>query len=83
MSDILALIGRADICDDWVSWQKDDPLFMLQQTGDNHPYAEQLDEIPPPYTNPPVINRSQYQAVIQRFNQASKYASNFASWTDT
>lgn len=83
MTDVLALIGRQEDQQEWISWQKEDSILSLP-TEENTACPQPAHE--PPAADDiatPAINRSQYQAVMQRFNHAAKNANRFTSWTNS
>lgn len=83
MTDVLTLIGRQEDQQEWISWQKEDSILSLTTEADAYRPQSAQEPVAADDMATPTINRSQYQAVMQRFNLAAKNANRFTSWTNS
>lgn len=73
-------------CEDWVQWQKDLPITGLQESMPTDSRSEMRQENAnrqesfDAAVHIPTIHRPQYNAVLERFSQASKRTGAFSNW---
>lgn len=92
MTNASAVSPFAGLTEDdyWFLWQKQSPVLSLQdheQTDgrsvfepESPSYVEHTSSEMPQHLSVPVIQRNQYNAVLSRFDQASKRVGNFSAW---
>lgn len=74
--------------DDWVTWTEQSSLMSLideEQTDrryvfDSSQPCSSAPEMPEPLPQPVVINRPQYNAILNRINQAKQNTGAYTSW---
>ncbi len=80
---------HCDTEESWVTWTEQSSLMELmdrKQTNSRPEYKNQeaeqhASDVPvPPFPHPVVINRPQYNAILNRINQAKQKTGAFTSW---
>lgn len=80
---------HCDTEEPWVTWTEQSSLLELmdkKQTDGRSEYTSQgteqraLDIPVPPFPHPVTINRPQYNAILNRINQARQKTGTFTSW---